>query len=221
MSQLPPLCTLILSLILLQAGAGPGVVAQAAASGATLSYTKVLKGSDPEYVKITVTPDGSATYDGRGLKDTPQPRPFKLSQATTGKLFSLAAKLNNFDSIDLESHKNVANLGLKTFAYSSGGHVSECQFNYTLNRTARELTDVFEGIASVERHVVALEYDMRFDHLGLPHELTTIQMDLNNHALADPELMTEVLEKISHDTRFLHIAQTRATDILNRISSAN
>lgn len=214
-------CRLILSLVLLQAAASKGVAAQAAAGGMTLSYTKVLTGSDPEYMKITITPEGNATYDGRALKDPPHPRPFKLSQATTQKLFSLAAELNNFNSLELESHKKVANLGLKTFAYSSGGQVAECQFNYTMNRTARALTDVFEGVASVERHVAALEYDMRFDHLGLPHELTTIQADLNNHALADPELMTEVLEKISHDTRFLHIAQTRATDILNRISSAN
>ncbi len=188
-------------------------------SSATLTYTKVLKDSVPEYLAITVRSDGSGTYEGRKLDDPPSPRPLKLSPATTRRLFALASELDHFRSIDLESHKPVANLGLKTFTYEGRGQKNRCEFNYTLNRHAQELTDLFERIATVERHVIALEYAMRYDHLGLPRELLQIQIDLENKALADPELMQDALEQIAHNTRFLHLAQVRAQNILQQIGS--
>ncbi len=186
-------------------------------SSPTLTYTKVLKDSVPEYLAITVHSDGSGTYEGRKLDDPSSPRPMKVSSATTRRLFALASQLGNFRSIDLESHKPVANLGLKTFTYEGGGRKNRCEFNYTLNRQAQELTDLFERIATVERHVIALEYAMRYDHLGLPRELLQIQIDLENKALADPELMQEALAQIAHNPRFLHLAQVRAQNILQRL----
>jgi hypothetical protein len=189
----------------------------AAGSSVTLTYTKVLKDSAPEYLAITVHPDGKGTYEGRKLDEAPSTRPLRLSPSTTQKLFALASELGNFASVDLESHKRVANLGLKTFIFEAEGRKNRCEFNYTLNRRAQELTDLFEGIATVERHLVSLEYGMKYDHLSLPKELLQIQIDLDNKAMADPQLLVEVLEQIVHNPRYLHLAQTRAQDILQRV----
>jgi hypothetical protein len=189
--------------------------------GARLSYTRILRGSMPEYIAIQVDEDGTGTYDGRKLADPPHPRSFKLSADTSQKLFSLAAGLNYFRSIDLESHKKVANLGQKTFTYEKDGQKSSAEFNYTLNKEAAELADIFEKIAVVEQHIQALEFAVKYDHLGLPHELLQIQIDLNNRALADPELMVPMLEEIARDPRFLHLAKVRAQDILARVQSSN
>jgi hypothetical protein len=190
---------------------------QPATSSATLTYTKVLKDSVPEYLAITVHPDGTGTYEGRKLDESSSPRPLKLSPPTTHKLFALASELGNFASIDLESHKQVANLGLKTFIFEAGAQKNRCEFNYTLNRRAQELTDLFEGIATVERHLVSLEYGMKYDHLSLPQELLQIQIDLDNKAMADPQLLVGTLEQIAHNPRYLHVAQVRAQDILQRV----
>jgi len=182
-----------------------------------LTFKKVLQGSTPEYIEITVDSNGVGTYDGRKLQDPPEPRPLKLSAATTEQIFSLAHALNDFNTIDLESHKKVANLGAKTFIYESGGQKFSAQFNYTLRREAQELADLFEKISSVEEHIKALEFEEKYDHLGLPQELLQIQIDLDNKALADPELMAPTLKSIAHDSHFLHLAQARAQDILERI----
>jgi hypothetical protein len=189
--------------------------------GARLSYTRVLRGSVPEYISIQVNSDGTGTYEGRKLADPPQPRSFKLSGGTLQKLFSLAAELNYFRSIDLESHKKVANLGQKTFTYEKEGQKSSAEFNYTLNKQGAELADLFEKIAVVEQHIQALEFAVKYDHLGLPRELLQIQIDLNNRALADPELMVPMLEEIARNPRFMHLAQVRAQDILARVQTAN
>jgi hypothetical protein len=201
-----------------------GVPASAAgqvADAAQLSYTRILKGSTPEYIAITVNSDGTGTFDGRQLKDPANPHSLKLSEGTRQKLFSLAAELNYFRSIDLESHKRVANLGQKTFTYEQGGQKSSAEFNYTLNKEAAELSDLFEKIAVVEQHIQTLEFAIKYDHLGLPHELLQIQIDLENRALADPEMMVPALQEIARDPRFLHLAQVRAQDILARVQSSN
>jgi hypothetical protein len=198
--------------------ASPASPAQNAPSVARLTYTRTLPGSTPEYLAVSVNSDGVGTYEGRRLNDPSRPRPFRLSEATTRQLFTLAAELDDFRSLDLESHKKVANLGLKTFTYESGTERSQVQFNYTLQRPAEELTDLFERIASVEQHIEALQYGIKYDPLGLPEELARIQVDLENQLLLEPALMVPSLEEIASNPRFLHLAQVRAQDILKTVT---
>jgi hypothetical protein len=206
--------------VALSHSAGATIAASQEANGlARITFTKVLEGSVPEFTEITVDSNGSGTYDGRPLKEPPDPRPLKLSPATTRQLFALAHAMNDFNSIDLESHKNVANLGRKTFTYEALGRKNSAEFNYSLRREAQALTDLFEKIASVEEHINALEFQVKYDHLSLPRELLQIRIDLDNKALADPELMVPALQSIAHDSRFLHLAQVRAQAILERLGA--
>ena len=200
--------------LLLACSAAPS---QDAAAPARLTFTKVLTGSTPEFEEITVDLTGSGFYDGRKLSDPPSSRPLQLSAATTQRVFALAHALNDFKSIDLESHKNVANLGRKTFAYEEGGQKYRTEFNYSQRREAQDLTDLFEKIGSVEEHIKTLEYATKYDPLSLAQELLQIQIDLNNKALADPGLMAPVLQQIARNSHFLHLAHARAQDILQRI----
>lgn len=165
--------------------------------------------------------DGSGIYEGRRLTDPPNPRPFRLTRDVTQKLFELADEMHDFQNVSLESHKRVANLGLKTFKYVNGSHVYESQFNYSTDRRAGDLADLFEALGAVERHLTALDYSMKYDHLGLPRELNLIQIDLNNKSLLDPQLMTGTLESILHNPAYLHLAQVRAKDILQQIQKMN
>lgn len=187
----------------------------------TITYTKFLKGSSPEYVAITVDRTGAATYDGRKESESPAPRHFKLSDATTQRIFGLAEALDNFRSDNLESHKKVADLGLKTLTYEDGEAKYKAEFNYTLNHDAQDLVRLLEQISAVLQHVETLDYAMRYDHLGLPGELLQIQLDLQNKALTDPELMVPQLEKIVRDSHFMRVAQVRAQDILQQVQIRN
>jgi hypothetical protein len=211
-----------LAAVLLLAGlvAVPSLSAQQSETPPTLTYIKVMKGSVPEYTSLTVSVNGDGTYDGRRLDESPRPRSLKLSSETTNTLFQMAASLGDFHSINLESHKNVANMGLKTFIYRHNGQENKVEFNYTRNKRAEELLNIFEGIADVEQHIGTLEYSSRYDVLGLPSALTQVEIDLDNKALVDPQLMVPILKKIAGDSQYLHIAQVRAVDILRRIQSS-
>jgi hypothetical protein len=204
-------------LVIVAGGFPASICPQAAGVPAKLSYSRTFKGSTPEYLLITVDSKGLGTFEGRKLDEAQTPRPFQLSVGTTERIFALAGQLHNFQSVDLDSHKKVANLGQKTFTYQQGEDVTRVVFNYTENRMARELVDIFEAVGTVEEHISALEFGMKYDPLGLPQELLQIQIELNNKSLADPEMLLPTLEKIAHGSRFLHLAQVRAQQIIERI----
>src|SRR5579862_4771741 len=124
-----------------------GAVAQEPPAPARLTFTKVLAGSTPEFEEITVDSNGSGAYDGRKLSEPASPRSIQLSSATTQKVFALAHSLNDFKSIDLESHKKVANLGQKTFSYEQGGVKNQAEFNYSLRREAQKLAKCSRELA--------------------------------------------------------------------------
>ena len=209
----------LFNLVIAASGHAAGVCPQGPAVPAKLTYSRTFKGSLPEYIAISVDAKGSGTYEGRKLDETqpPGPRPFQLSTGTTERIFALAGQLRDFHGIELESHKKVANLGEKTFTYAEGGALNQVVFNYTENRTARELADVFEAIGTVEQHVAALEFEMKYDPLGLSQELLQVQIELKDKTLTDPQMLVPTLEKIAHGTRFLHLAQTRAQEIIDQV----
>ncbi|MBI4164497.1 MAG: hypothetical protein HY508_02050 [Acidobacteria bacterium] len=182
-----------------------------------ITYTKILKGGVPEYLSISVDQRGAAVYEGRKLDDPSLPRQLQLTEATTRRIFELAAALNNFDAEELESYKKVANLGHKTLIYDDGRQKHKVEFNYTQRSVARDLVDILEGISNVAQYIATLEHSIQFDHLSLPTQLRQIQVDLERRALADPELMAPTLEKIVRNPRFLHLAQSRAQTILDRL----
>ena len=195
----------------------PSVFSQAGGVPAKLTYSRTFKGSTPEYLLITVDSKGSGTFEGHKLDEAASPRPFQLSSATTERIFALAGQLHNFQSVDLDSHRKVANLGLKTLAFQRGEDVNRVVFNYTENRIARELVNVLEAVGTVEEHIATLEFEMKYDPLGLPQELLQIQLELTSKSLADPEMLLPTLEKIAHGSRFLHLAQERAQQLIDRI----
>ena len=199
------------------AGSFPASIFLQAGVPAKMTYSRTFKGSTPEYLLITVDSKGLGTFEGHQLDEAQSPRPFQLSAGTTDRIFALAGQLHNFQSVDLDSHKKVANLGQRTFTYQQGEDVNRVVFNYTENRIAQELVDIFEAVCVVEEHIAALEFSMKYDPLGLPQGLLEIQIELNNKSLVDPEMLLPTLEKIAHGSRFLHLAQVRAQQIIERI----
>jgi len=204
--------------LVILAGSYPAsIFLQAPAAPAKLTYSRVFKGSTPELLRLTVDSQGSGTFEGHKLDEAQSPRPFQLSAATTDRIFALVAQLDFLHSLDLESHKKVANLGQKTLTYQQGQDVNRVVFNYTENRNARELVDIFEAVGAVEQHLAALEFEMKYDPLGLSQELLQIQSELKSKGLVDAEMLIPTLEKIAHGSRFLHLAQVRAQQIIERV----
>ncbi len=189
----------------------------AAADGPALTYRRVFKSSNPEYIEIRVPQRGPCGFDIRQLSDAPSLQPFEVGEGLRAKLFELAAKLNYFRNLQLDVKRRIAYLGEKTFRYENGAQAYETSFNYTLNSPANQLMQLFEGLARQQEHQARLERRLRYDRLGVHEALLLFESDLNHRLLPEPERLLPVLQQIADDPRVVEIARQRARALVERL----
>jgi len=187
----------------------------------TLTFRKVFKSSYPEFVEIKVNANGSGTWDIRQLDDTPNPQPLQISQPLTHKMFDLAAQLHDFQGVNLDVRRRIADLGQKTFRYQNGSEIHEVSFNYTLNSTADQLLAIFEGLQRQELDFSDLERTLRYDHLGVNEIINRIQNDVKNRLLPEPQALLPALDQVAGDSDLLDIARQGARAIAEEIRNAH
>ena len=209
----------LLAFVLLALAASP-LAAAAPGGGAEVTFRKVFKSSYPEFVEIRVSDSGSGTYDIRQLDEDANPQPMKVDPAIVQKIFDLADKLHDFSGIDLEMHRRIANLGQKTLRYDRGAESHSVTFNYTLDRSASALLDIFEGLSRQQIDLSDLVRTMRYDRLGVNDVLLQIQKDYDRKLLPEPQQLLTSLDQLAADTHFINIARERARNLAARIRSS-
>jgi hypothetical protein len=190
-------------------------------TGATITYRKIFKSSYPEFVELKVNESGSGSYDIRQLSDESSPQPMELGAQIVQEIFDLAAKLHNFDGVELEMHRRIANLGEKTFRYDRGTESHQVKFNYTLDRSAEELLRIFETLARQQSDLSDLQRTMRYDRLGVNDVLMQIEKDYNSSLLPEPQKFLGSLDQLAADQHFIDIARDRARALAARIRSGH
>jgi hypothetical protein len=196
--------------------------AAAGASGgdAVITFRKVFKSSYPEFVEIKVKQNGAGTYDIRQLDDDASPQPLEIGAPLAQKIFDLADKLHDFQGVDLEVHRRLANLGDKTFRYEKGGETHEATFNYTLDPTAAQLLAVFENLTRQEMDLADLQRTMRYDRLGVNDVVLQVEGDYDSKQLPEPERFLPLLDQLAADQKFIDIARDRARTLAGRIRAS-
>jgi hypothetical protein len=211
----------LLQFLCLLAGASLAIpAARANPPGTTIAYRRVFKGSTPEFIEIKIGDQGKSTYDIRQLDEDADPEPFEVSSAVQTKIFDLAAELKNFANTNLDIQKKIANLGQKTFRYENGAEVHETTFNYTLNSSATQLMQIFEGLARQQQDLVLLQRQAKFDRLGVNDALMQFETDMDHRLLPEPERLLPILDQIAADSHFIEIARSRARALAERIRTS-
>jgi hypothetical protein len=194
------------------AGANPG--------GATVTYRRVFKNSAPEFIEVKVSEGGKSTFDIRRLEDDADPQPFEVGPPVQKRIFELAGELNHFAGASLDIQKKIANLGQKTLRYEDGAEVHETSFNYTLNSSATQLMQIFEGLAKQQQDLVLLERQAKFDRLGVNDALMQFESDMDHRLLPEPERLLGILDQIAADSHFVEVARSRARALAERIRNS-
>jgi hypothetical protein len=187
----------------------------------TITYRKIFKSSYPEFVEIKLNESGHGTFDIRQLDEAAGPQPFEIDASLAGKIFALAAKLHNFQGVDLDIHRRIANLGEKSFRYDKGGETHEVKFNYTLDDSASQLAVIFEGLARQTTDLSDLQRTMRYDRLGVNDVLQQIEQDYNNKLFPEPERLLPALDQLAADDKFIDIARQRSRSLAGRIRASH
>ena len=163
---------------------------------------------------------GIGTYDIRQLSDDPSPQPMEVDPSVVQKIFALAGKLHDFDGIDLEMHRRIANLGQKTFQYQLGAQTHAVNFNYTQDSNANQLLDIFESLARQQTDLADLRRAMRYDRLGVNDVLLQVQKDYDRNLLLEPQKFLASLDELAADEHFINIAREKAHDLAARIRAS-
>jgi len=182
-----------------------------------LIYSKYFKGSKPESVIITVEPSGDASYR-EGAEDD-NPLHFQLTESEVRELFELAGKLDHFQH-PLESGLKVANMGKKTLRFEDGDQAHEAIYNYSEDPDAKTLTDWFERISETEQEFIELDNTMHFEKLGVDRALALIQITYDHKRLVAPKQFLPLLDRVSKNESFLHIARARAASLAESVRAA-
>lgn len=208
----------------LSALAGVALLVSAAGAanpgGATITYRRVFKGSVPEFIEVKVHEQDKATFDIRQLDEDADVQPFEVGAPVQKKIFELAGELKNFAVPSLDIQKKIANLGEKTLRYENGAEVHETSFNYTINPSATQLMQIFEGLARQQQDLVLLQQRAKFDRLGINDALMQFEADMDHRLLPEPEHMLPVLDQIAGDSHFVEIARSRARALAERIRNS-
>ncbi|HEX4074354.1 MAG TPA: hypothetical protein VHX49_03035 [Candidatus Acidoferrales bacterium] len=190
------------------------------ADQATITYRKVFKSSYPEFTEIKISQSGAATYDIRQLSDAASPQAAQIDPPLAARIFALAAKLRDFDNLDIEMHHRIANLGQKTFTYQRGAETHSVTFNYTLNDSASQLLAIFDDLAREQTDLADLERTMRYDRLGVNDVLQQVEKDYANKLFLNPARFLPALDQLASDTHFIDIARERARTLAARIRAS-
>lgn len=193
-------------------------VAAVPSIGAKLTFRRIFKSSTPEFIEISVLENSDdATYEIRQLDEDAGAAKFQVSSQLRSKMFGLAAEMKNFQGQDLDVHRKIANLGEKTFRWERDGETHEVKFNYTLNSSASQLLQIFEGLARQQELLALLERRMKYDRLGINDALLQFETDLNRKLLPEPQRALPTLDQIAGDARFVEIGRQRARNLAERI----
>jgi hypothetical protein len=191
-----------------------------AGAPATITFRKVFKLSFPEFVEIKITQAGQASADIRQLDEDSSPETFELSPQLVAKIFQLADQLHDFNGVNLDTHRRIANLGEKTFIYQKGAESHETHFNFTADPAATQLLDIFEGLARQQNDLSNLTRAMHYDPLGVNDALERLEGDYNNKLFPEPQHLLAPLDQLAANEKFLTIARERARTLASRIRAA-
>lgn len=191
--------------------------APAGSQTATITFTKIFKSSYPEYVQVKVNEAGAGTFDIRQLDESANPQQLNVGPELAQKLFRLAGELHDFQGVNLEAHRRIANLGQKTFRYDKGSESYEVTFNYTENDPANQLLNIFEGLSREEGDISDLKRTMRYDPLGVNDVLMQVQSDYKQKLLPEPSQLLPALDAIAKNDQIINIARDKARNLAGQI----
>ncbi len=193
-------------------------IAALVAADPQIFYSKSFPNSSPAYVEIHLSRDGSVVYKEK--PDDDQPVDLRLNKEEADQIFSLAEKLNRFQS-PLESGLPVAKMGEKTYRWIEDGKTNEQVYNYSTDENCRLIQEWFEKITESQLHLFALERTVRFDKLGVNRTLLQLEASWDKKRLIAVSQFEPWLNRIIKNQSFLNMDRERAAKLLETFKNTS
>ena len=143
-----------------------------------------------------------------------------LTRATTARIFDLARASDRFNIACEALEKKVADMGRKTLSYSGPGGDGSCVYNYSEIKSVATLTQLLRGITMTLDMGRKLDFDHRFDRLGLDEDTSVLVGTIAEGRAVEVNMIAPTLHSIAEDTEVLERVRARATTLLQRFPPA-
>lgn len=206
-------------------------IAQSTAASAKVSFQFERRGLAVPKFTLTVDEMGSATYEAdevtsvRGGPEVEPPptqhlvRTVTLTKTTTERIFSTARELDRFNSPCASKLKNIADTGTKTLHYTGDGGDGSCTYNFSQDKRVTQLTDLFLAIARTLDMGRKLDFQHRFDRLGLDATMASLAEEVDGGRAAEVGIISPTLRSLAGDTEVLQRVRERAARLLQASQS--
>ncbi len=190
----------------------------------TITFTRDWADSNPPHFSIAVDSVGRAAYtavDDKNETGVSYLFKFTMTPAARERIFADARALNYFQgNVDFTGHK-IAFTGTKTLAYADQTHHSQTSYNWSQDKRVMALTDVFLAINNTFAGGRKLEYQLRFERLGLNDTLKEMEQLAKEHELAEVHVIEPVLRQLADDPAVMDLARQRARRLLALAAAEN
>lgn len=190
----------------------------------TVTFTFDWEVLHPPHYSIAVDSAGRGAYtavDDQTGSGEPYMVKFTVTQSVRERIFADAEALNYFrGQFDFTRHR-IAFTGSKTLSYADPTRHSQTVYNWSENTRLMALTDLFTAMANTFIGGRKLEYQHRFDRLGLNDTLKEMETQAKNSNLAEVHVIEPVLHEIADDPAVMNIARQRARRLLDLAAAEN
>ena len=174
----------------------------------------------PRYVML-LRSDGTGEYKAEttitqtsGLQRVE--RPLVFTPATVKSALEAIHLLRSSGVPCASKLKNIADTGTKTLEYRDGDGDGTCTYNYSENKGAMQLTDLFQGVELTLEAGRALDFKHRFDRLGLDAEIASLTTEVESGHALELGNIASTLRSIAGDTDLIQRVRLRAAKLLER-----
>ncbi|HEY1657019.1 MAG TPA: hypothetical protein VGG14_01625 [Candidatus Sulfotelmatobacter sp.] len=219
----PFLALLFLSATFLSAA----VAVQTQPSNATsrvVTFTLDFPASTPSHYAISVDSNGHASYESTAkVADDSDPdtytMEFVMTTADRDRIFEWAKQANYFSGKLDSGNRKLAFTGDKVLSYQDGEHSFTVHYNFSTIEPVRQLTTLFQKMASTLEYGRQLTYDHRYQKLALDEVLKQMEMQSKNGDLSEIQSLAPILNEIVADSSVINVVRARAKELIQTETS--
>ena len=209
--------TLPIGLMLLVASVA--ACATDAAPTATVQFKFDFPGSNPAHYEITIQNDGHDYYTSNGdlgNSTSPDSTPFEfsISEKTRQEIFDFAKKANYFGGKVDSGNTKIANTGVKTLVYKDGSHDTSATYNYSLEPSVQQITNILQNLSTVLEYGRRLTWFHKYQKLALDDDLKQMEERQREKSLGDVDAIAPLLKQIADDPSVMRMSRARAIRLL-------
>ena len=188
----------------------------------TVTFTMSLGGANPSYYSISVSSIGTTSYRAQPNSDQqtglPEMDDFTATNRTRTEIFLLTKKLHFFNGKFKTSDWN-GRMGWKSLTFAEGPIRNEIDYTSSKNRAVKQLTCLFESIATTLEYGWKLSRLRADDPTALAAELRQMQQRISRRQLVEFEAIASIVRDIAFDPRVPDDSRRCARNLLKEIHS--